>query len=86
MCFVLVLVLLDFGGSLSIKCVLMNSQPGLFRATVVDLNLDETHYYSFIISRNRCDWIRNIIKDSLSLTYIPKNIEDMNLNYLNLNF
>ena len=40
MFFVLVLVLSCFGGLLAIKCVSMNTQPGLVRLTLIDLNLD----------------------------------------------
>ena len=82
MLIVLVLVLLGFCGSLAIKRISMNNQPYLVREMVVNLNLDEAHYYSFIIIINRCDGGCNIIEGSFSIIYIPNNIEDMYLKYL----
>ena len=61
---VLVLMLLSFGGSLSIKCVYMNNRPCLVRPTLIDFNFDEFHYYPFIISINRCDGSCNTVEDS----------------------
>ena len=34
------------------------------RLTLIELNLDELYYYSFIISMNRCDGSCNTIEDS----------------------
>ena len=61
---VLVLMLVGFGGSLTIKCVSMNNQACLVRPTLIDLNLDELLYYPFIISMDRCDGSCNTVEDS----------------------
>ena len=52
---VLVLVLLDLRESIAIKCVPMNKPKNRFRLTLIDLNLDELHYYPFFISINWFD-------------------------------
>ena len=51
----LALVMLGFNGSLTTKCVSMNSQPCMVRPMFIDLNHDELHYYPFIINLDRCD-------------------------------
>ena len=64
---VLVLMLLFFGGLLAIKCVSMNNQPYVVRLTLVDLNLDKLHYYSFVISMKKCDGSCNTEMDPFGL-------------------
>ena len=64
MLIVLVLVLSCFGGSLTIKYTSMYIQPLLNIGTVVDMNLDQLHYHSFIVSRNSCDGICDTTENS----------------------
>ena len=58
----LVMILLCFGGSLVAS---MNNQQCMVRSTLIDLYLDEVHYYPFIIIKNRCDGSCNAIEDSI---------------------
>ena len=39
----------------TIKCVSINNQQCMVRPMLIDLDLDELHYYPFIISMSRCD-------------------------------
>ena len=75
----LVLVLLFFDGSLAMKCISMNSHLCFVRATVVKLNLDELHYYPFVISINRCGGNCNTIEDPFGGICIRNKMEDVKL-------
>ena len=55
--FLLVLVLLSFGGSFIAKCVSINNQTSMVRITLIDLNHDEIYFSSSIISLDRCDGV-----------------------------
>ena len=56
--------MLCFGRSLAIKWASMNNQQCKVRPTLIDFNLDELYYYSFIISLDRCDGNCNTIEDT----------------------
>ena len=57
----------------------MHNQPCLVRPTLIDLNLDELHYYPLIISMIRCDGSCITIEDPFGRLCAPNRIEDMNL-------
>ena len=51
----------------------------LIKPTHIDLNPDELHHYSFIISRDRYDGgVMNTVKDTFDRIYAPIKIEDVN--------
>ena len=52
--FVLLVMLLGFGGSLSAKCVSMNNQPSMVKPTFIDYHV-KLHYYPLIISLENCN-------------------------------
>ena len=80
----LVLELLFFYGSLAIKCISMNNQPCLVRVTLIDVNLDELHYYLFVISMNRCDGSCSTVEDPFGGICVPNRMEDVNLKLFNM--
>ena len=51
---------------------------------ISDLNLDELHYYLFIISMNRCDGSCNTVEDPFARIYVPNKMEYMNPKVLNM--
>ena len=57
------LVQLCFGGSLTIKCVSLNYQQFTVRQILIDLNVDEFCYYTFIVSINKCNGSSNTVED-----------------------
>ena len=77
------LVLSCFYGSLAaaktIICVSMSNQQFMVRPTLIDLNLEELHYYLFIISMNRCDGSCNNIEYPFGRICVPNKMEDVNL-------
>ena len=80
---VLVLVLLGFGGSLSTECISMNNQPCMVRPTLLDLNLDELHYYPCIISLHRCYGSCNTVEHQFGRMCLLNKI-DLNLKVFNM--
>ena len=68
----------------TIKFVSMKNQQCKIRSTLIDLNLDELHYGSFIISINRCDGSCNTVEDPFCRTFFPNKIEDVNLKVFNM--
>ena len=68
---------LCFRGSLATKCVFMNNQQCSVRPTLIDLYLEELHYYPFILSMSRCDGSCNNIEDPFGRICVK--MEDMNL-------
>ena len=72
---IIMLMLLGFVRLLSIKYVSMNSHQCMVRPTLIDLNLDEFHYYPFIISMNRCDKSFNTVEDPFVKICIPSKID-----------
>ena len=63
----------------------MKNQPCSVRPLlIVDLNLDEIHYYPFITSMNRCDGSCKTVEDPLGRTSVPNKMEDVNLKVFNM--
>ena len=61
--FVVLVLMLYFCRPLTRKCVSINNQRCMVRPMFIDLNLDELHYYQFIINMNRCKGSCNIAED-----------------------
>ena len=59
------IVLLNFSGYLTTKCVLLNDGPCMVRRTLIDLNLVEFNYYSFMVSLDKCSGSCNSGNDFL---------------------
>ena len=64
---VLLLVLLCFGESFGIKCICMND----YAAWLDPHNLNELHYYPFIISMSRCNGSCNTVHDPFGRICVP---------------
>ena len=56
----------------------------MVRTVLIDLNLDELHYYPFITSMNRCDGSCNTMENFLGRIYIFNKIEGVNLKIFNV--
>lgn len=82
--FIVLELMLCFPESSTIKCVSMSNQPWSFRPMLIDLRLDDVHYYPLIISINRCDESFSSVEDPFSRTCVPSKIEDVNLKVLNM--
>ena len=51
---------------------------------LIDLNLDELHYCSFVISMNWCNGSCNTVEDPFGRVCIPDKIENVNLKVFNV--
>ena len=51
---------------------------------LIDLNLDELHYCSFVISMNLCNGSCNTVEDPFGRVCIPDKIENVNLKVFNV--
>lgn len=45
----------SLGATEATKSVSINNQQCMVKPTLIDLNLDELHYYTFMISMQNCD-------------------------------
>ena len=81
---VLVLLVLGFGGLLTAKCISKNNQPYTVRMTLIDLNLNEIHYYPFMVSLDRFGGRCDTVEDPFGRIYIPSEVEDVNLKVFNI--
>ena len=78
-------MLLSFCGSLArvakvsdrTKCLFLNDEPCMVRPTLIDRNLVELKYYSFMISLNKC----NVLSPKVS---VPKETKYINVKALNM--
>ena len=77
-------MLLGFGGSLTTTCMFLNNQPCTATPTDTDLNPDELHFYSFIVSLDRCDGSCNTADDPFGRICVPNKIEHINLKVFNM--
>ena len=67
-------------GSLTKKCVSLSNQSLISRLMLIDLNPNKLHYYSFLISLDRCDRTCNTVGDPFSRICVPNKIGPVNLN------
>ena len=76
-----VCAIVSFGKSLAsiykgpIKCVPLNNQPCQARPTIVNKNYDETLFYPFNVSVNKCGGMFDTIDDSYARVYVPKKVK-----------
>ena len=56
-------ILLIFIRSLATKCISLNSEPCLARLTLIDLDSNKLHCYSFMVSLDRCNGSYNALDD-----------------------
>ena len=56
----------------------------MVRPMLIDLNLDEIHYYPFMITINMCEGSCNTTVILLGKIYAPDKTEDMNLEGFNM--
>ena len=52
--------------------------------TLIDLNSNEIHYYPLMVNLDSCGGRCNTVEDPFGRTYIPNEIEDVNLKVVNL--
>ena len=65
-----------------IKCLTLNNQPCQARPTLVNINSDETLFYPFTVSVNKCGGSCNTIDGPHA--YIPNKVKNMNVKVFNL--
>ena len=68
----------------TIKCISINNQQCMVRPMLIDLDLDELHYYPFIISMSRCDGSCNTTENPFGGVCVPNKMEDLNLEVFNM--
>ena len=76
--------LLSFDGLLAMKCVSMSNKPCQRRATVIDINSSEPHYYPFTVSVYKCGKSCNTIYDPSARICVPEKVNNMNKKKFNL--
>ena len=75
---------LVFNSKRSIKCASLNNHPYQARPTIIYINSDETLFYTFAVSGNKCGKSCNIIDDPYARVCVPKKEENMNVKVFNL--
>ena len=68
----------------SIKCVFLNNRPCQARPTFVGINSNETLFYQFTGSVNKCGIICNTIDESYAQVCVPNKVEDVNVKVFNM--
>ena len=51
------------------ECLFLTDEPCMVRPTVIDMNLVELKYYTFMISLNKCTGICNVLTSKIC---VPK--------------
>lgn len=64
-------------------CVFLNNQLCQGRPTLVDIDSNETLFYIFIVSVNKCGGNCSTIDDPYVLVCIPNKVKDMNVKAFN---
>ena len=81
----LFIVLLSFCSSLACdrtKCLSLNDEPCMVRPTLIDLNLVEPKYYSFMICLDKCNGSCNVLSSKICV--LKKQTKDINVKLLNM--
>ena len=81
---VMMLVLLGFGGSLTIKFVFMYNKTCMFGLTLIDFSPDVLHYYPLITSLDRYGGSCNTVEDPFGRICVPNKIDDVKFKVFNL--
>ena len=66
------------------KCLTFNNQPCKARPTLVNINSNETLFYPFIVSVNKCGGRCNTINDPHTRVCVPNKVKNMGVKVLNL--
>ena len=67
-----------------IKCVSLNNKPCQTRPTIVNLNSNETLFYQFPVSVNKCAGSCNTIDDQYARVSVPNKVKNVNVKVFNL--
>ena len=70
--------------SLTLASVSVNNQQCMVEQRLINLNLDEIHYYSFIISMNKCDGTCNTAEDPFGRICVLYKMKDVNMKVFNM--
>ena len=82
--------ILSFGESLvfnckaPIKCVSLNNQSCQARSTIINIKSDETLFYPFTISVNKCSGSCSTTDDPYARVCTPKKVKNTNIKVFNL--
>ena len=68
----------------SIKCVSLNNRPCQARPTLVDINSNETPFYPFAASVNKCGIICKTSDESYARVCVSNKVEHMNVKLFNI--
>ena len=79
--FTLFIVFLSFSEPLATKCLFLNDEPCMVRATLIDMNPVELKYYPFMISLNKCTGSCNVLSPKVC---VPKETKDINVKAFNM--
>ena len=75
------IVLLNLRESLATKYVSLNDEPCMVRPTLIDLNLVELKYYSFMVSLDKCSGNCNVLSPKIC---VPRKTKDINVKEFNM--
>ena len=78
------IVILSFGGSSTVKFVSLNNETCMARPIIFILNLREFNYYPFSTSLDKCNGICDGVDDLPAKIYVPSEIKDGNVKVLNM--
>ena len=67
-----------------IKCISLNNQPSQGRPTLDDINCNETLFYRFTVSVNKCCGSCNAIDDPYAWVCVLNKVKNMNVKLFNL--
>ena len=81
---VMMLVLLGFRGSLTIKFLFMYNQTCMFGLTLIDFSPDVLHYYLLITNLDRYDGSCNTVEDPFGRICVPNKIDDVKFKVFNM--
>ena len=73
-----------FGELLATKCVFPDNQIFIARPTLIYLNPDKLHYYSFMVSLDRCNKIFNNAEEPPCRMCDANKIQEVNLHVFNM--
>ena len=76
--------LLSFSRSLATKCVSLNNEPHMIIHFLIDLNLFEFKYYSFMISLDICNGSCNSVNNLSMRICIPSKRKDVKVKVFNM--
>ena len=66
----------------TIKCVSLTNQPFQAKPTNVDIESDETDFYPFNVSVNKCGGSCNTVDDLYAWVSFPNKVKNINARYL----